>query len=656
MPAASAPPTAVAFAGQAHGFQGYAFGLRQPSLMFAVRVQPVDPARLAATDAILARVIGSPAPPDDAREGGGALQRVLYWSRVLLDNHGHPLFAEPRILPRAKGAPPDLREVVYPCLAPKAAVGALRFVIMSLDRLLEVSSGDRQAMEQALSTELERIKQWLERSGVQGFNPTHFLRAADELGIPWRRLVGNVIQFGQGSRARWLDSSFTDATPNISSQLARNKKSAAALLRQAGVPVPEHFLAGSEDAAVRYADTLGYPVVIKPADLDGGKAVAAHLVTAAAVRKAWAAARTVSRNVLVEKHVAGRDHRIQVVRGEVQGVLERMPGSVTGNGRDSVRALLEAQNEERRTATDDRRYLHGMQIDDEGAQLLAAQSMNWDSVPATGRVVRLRGAANVTNGGIPVSIPPDRVHPDNLALACRAARILRLDVAGIDLLIPDIGVSWLQSGAYICEVNAQPQMFTTMHQPMLRSLVRGNGRVPVIVFLDCTRRPEAAARVYRGLAAGGLRPGLASIDGVWVADQRLAGAGTDAVAGGQILLLDTSVDAVLLHVADPGVLRHGWPVDRCDVLVFGHPPAGEATAWFSRLVEFSRGLSPRHVIVDGSVAAGLALAQKYFGRHRKLEVLSAAKAAEPSPGKRVAAAVLKHIVPSGQPRQPRSAP
>jgi cyanophycin synthetase len=396
---------------------------------------------------------------------------------------------------------------------------------------------------------------------------------------------------------------------------------------------------------VRCAEKLGYPVVVKPADRDGGKAVAAHLVAPEAVSKAFLAARLASQNVLVEKHVPGRDYRIQVVQGEIHGVLERIPGSVTGNGQDCVRVLLERQNEERRNAVDDKRYLHVMLFDDEAELLLAAQAIGWDSVPAAGLVVRLRGAANVTNGGVPVSVPLECVHPDNLVLARRAARVLRLDVAGIDMLIPDIEKSWLHTGAFICEVNAQPQMFSTMHKPMLQSLLKGNGRVPVIVVLDNREHSDAAVAVQQGLVAAGILAGLASPQGVWIGGECVDGQGRGAYAGGRVLLHDQTAEAIVIHVADHGVLRQGWPIDRCDVLVLGQAPlapvAQEAKA-FSRLAAFARALAPRHVIVDERDNASTTLARLYFGKHPGLEFIPHHGTDNLQDG-RVAEAVLHHV-------------
>ncbi len=642
----------IEFSGQAHGFTGYAFGLQQPALMFSVRVKLPDMNLLMVADKTCSSLFNAPVETWTGELDSPALERLIYWTRTLLESKGHPVFVAPRIVVESNVSP-DLRKVIFPCLQPKAALGAVRFVISTLNRLLIEPASNEKTAAQNLAEEVERIGQWLSRSGVQGFNTVHFLQAANELGIPWQSLVGNIMQFGQGARARWLDSSLTDLTPSIAAQLARNKKGAATMLRLAGVPVPAHFLAGTEDAAVRYAEELGYPVVVKPADLDGGVGVAAHLTTPASVRKAFSAAKAVSPHVLVEKHVPGRDYRLQVVRGEVQGVLERVPGGVTGNGQDTVRALVERQNNERRTATDDRRYLHAITLDDEAEALLSVQETTWDTVPVAGRVIRLRGAANVTNGGVPVPVSLENVHRDNLTLARRAAQALRLDVAGIDLLIPDIATSWHQSGAYVCEVNAQPQMFTTMHRPMLQTLVRGNGRIPVIVFLDGVTRPAAVTKVQRGLIAAGLRTGFANVHGVWISDEVVAKPGIDACAGGKLLLQDPTVDAVVLHVADQTVLRHGWPFDRCTVLVLGHEPidpSAEAAITFTKIAGFARGLAPRHIFVDGRAGASAALAKAYFGQHPNVKIISAEGASDLTHDNLLAEAVLSVLIHATQPQ------
>lgn len=386
--------------------------------------------------------------------------------------------------------------------------------------------------------------------------------------------------------------------------MARNKATAASVLRATGLPVPPHALAKSVEDAIRCAEKLGYPVVVKPVDLDGGKGVKANLLTPEEVRKAFSAALELSKNILVEKHVPGRDYRIQVVNGDVHGVLDRVPGGVTVNGLDTVRALLERQNHERMVAVDDRRYLHQMEFDEEAREQLRAHGMDWDSVPGNGRFVRLRGASNVASGGVPVPIPLNEVHPDNLALAVRAARVLRLDVAGIDLLIPNIEQSWLEAGAHICEVNAQPQMFTTMHKPMLVSLLNGgDGRVPVaMVMPETSTDSEIASKLHRELLAQGVNAGLVCGGRVWVGRDCVSGNSCGSFAGAVMLRHDPAVEAMVICIDDDEIMSRGWPVDRCDVLVVrpGRPRAVFAGGQYSlaQWLGAAAALLPRLVIFD----------------------------------------------------------
>jgi cyanophycin synthetase len=218
------------------------------------------------------------------------------------------------------------------------------------------------------------------------------------------------------------------------------------------------------------------------------------------------------------------------------------------------------------------------------------------------------------------------VHPDNLSLAVRATRLLRLDVAGVDLLIPDIGRSWLEGGASICEVNAQPQMFTTMHKPMLASLLGGtDGRIPVAIFVGAQAATDGAGTaLHRDLLANGVNAGLVCGSQVHVGRELVCKDAGGAFAGARMLCNDQSVEAMVICVSDNAILNQGWPVDRCDVLVLDTRPPLAADPASARVdsagwLAFSSPLSPRRVIVDDSDPALLAKAKAVFGTGSTVE-------------------------------------
>ena len=243
-----------------------------------------------------------------------------------------------------------------------------------------------------------------------------------------------------------------------------------------------------------------------------------------------------------------------------------------------------------------------MAFDDEAKEQLADQHLDWNSVPAHGRFIRLRGACNVASGGIPLSVPVHKVHPDNLSLALRAARVLRLDVAGVDLLIPDIERSWLETGASVCEVNAQPQMFSTLHKPMLVSMFKGgNGRIPVTIIVEAEFTTEHIGfSIQRECLERGINASLVSGKEVWIGEQCVNKNCSGVFNGARMLSVDTTVEVMILHVTDNEVMRKGWPVEWCDVLLVGRGspelrnPAYSPIEWLS----FAGTLCPQLVILE----------------------------------------------------------
>jgi len=458
---------------------------------------------------------------------------------------------------------------------------ALGWVIGAVNQVLSNQSSDD------LEGSLPVLNARLRSRAPAGMNTLRFLQAAHDSGIPWRRIANNVFQFGWGARARWMDSSLTDVTPSISAGLARDKRATVQVLRQAGIPVPAHAPVADAEEAVKVAEQLGFPVVVKPADQDGGLGVAAGLSTAEAVTKAFAAARAFSNTILVEKHFEGNDYRLQVFQGEVFWAVHRVPGGVTGDGSSTVAELLAITNADpRRGDPGGNALLKRIDIDEEARELLQEQGLTLEAV------VRLRRAANVATGGVPVPVL-DVVHPDNLALAVRAARVLRLDLAGVDLLIQDIRRSWLETGAAICEVNAQPQLWPTLPAYLLKRLVKGQGRIPVLMVLGDVSDEAWFAQLLANLPVN--RPGLgvATPEGVTIGAQTVRKAPCTAFQGGVALISDPQVEMAVICVGDERVLEAGLPVDRFDVLVLaGSPVSSDNAQGWKRWWSFAQSIAP----------------------------------------------------------------
>jgi cyanophycin synthetase len=268
-------------------------------------------------------------------------------------------------------------------------------------------------------------------------------------------------------------------------------------------------LVASTDQALKAAEALGYPVVVKPANLDGGLGVSAGVRNANSLVRAYGAAAKLSASVLVEEFVEGNDYRFRVCKNQVIGVVARRPASIVGNGVDTVIDLIEQVNKERAlTKTLNPEIEMGIKpitIDDEVHEWLTHQGVDLQSTIDSGQRIRLRGAANIMLGGTTWDVM--RIaHPDNLALAVQAVQSLRLDIAGVDVLHTDITQSWQQVGAAICEVNGQPQLPKGhVHQQVLELLVSQKGRIPVVAIESEYFGPSEADSLKNSPRLNGLK-------------------------------------------------------------------------------------------------------------------------------------------------------
>lgn len=458
------------------------------------------------------------------------------------------------------------------------------------------------------------IKRWIKEPLLQavpaGKSTIPVLAAAHRQDIPFIHLGAGVYQLGWGCRARKLDRSATDRDSAIGCRLAQNKVLAAQLLRSAGLPAPQHELARNPDEARQSAHRLGWPVVVKPADRDRGEGVSIDIASESALDAAYTAAHRLSPTgqVIVERQVPGVCHRLFIAFGRLLYAVKRLPKSVEGDGRHTVRQLIEAAN---RRETDLPPWLRSEPYPDDEAALAAMTAAGFepDAVPAAGQWIPLRAIESTADGGHDEEVG-DLIHPDNLDVALRAARLFGLEIAGIDIITPDIGVPWHANGAIINEVNFSPLLggaeISRSHLPeFLDRLLDGDGRIPVEVYVGDEAALQAAEQRQRELAANGHAAYLTSHRLTRAPDgSEMAMPFTGLARRSQALLLDRRVETIVAVVQTSEPMHLGGPIDRIVRLAVINDriasAAGESDA-FGRVV---RRLRRRLTVPPGATAGG----------------------------------------------------
>lgn len=420
-----------------------------------------------------------------------------------------------------------------------------------------------------------KFSQWLKTAQGAGLSPNSikFYSSARKKGMYIRHAQG-FLQIGQGANLEWLDSSFTGQTSNIASRIAKNKLTGLNLLKEAGMPVPASFIVSSYEAAERIAKSLGWPVVIKPSNQDQGLGVVPGIKNLSLLKAAFDQANKYSpKNVMIEKHMDGKDHRMLVVGGELKMTVLREPGGVIGDGESNVRKLLEKLNANPLRGGDKRSLLISIPLDEQALDCLKEQGLNPDSVPELDRFVWLRRTANISTGGTPVDVTHS-VHKDNKILAERAARIIGLDIAGVDFICPDITKSWREVGGAICEVNAQPGFRVhwlaapdrDINGEILDWLFKDKpNRIPTAAITGTNGKSTVARMLHHIWRAAGKNAGVCTTQGVWIGDDLVSDENLSGYPGGQILLNDPSVEAAIIEMPRKGLLVFGHPCDYYDV-------------------------------------------------------------------------------------------
>ena len=406
--------------------------------------------------------------------------------------------------------------------------------------------------------------------------------AATEHHIPSIRLTsGNLVQLGYGALQRRIWTAETDRTSAIAESISSDKDLTKMLLTQCGVPIPTGEVVDSPAHAWEVAQDIGLPVAVKPTDANHGRGVALDLRKREDIEAAFVMAQREGTDVMVERFIPGEEHRLLVVGNRVVAACKGETAKITGDGVHTVEQLIELQiNSDPRRGEEEDFPLDTIRLKDLPTAVLELQrqGLNPDSIPDLGRVAVVQRTGNM---GIDVT---DEVHPEVAAVVVLAARVIGLDIAGIDLVAQDISQPLLAQGGAIVEVNAGPGLLMHLKpaigqpRPVGQAIVshlfdpQQPTRIPVVGIMGRSQTAELAHLVNWLIHLSGRRTGLASSHGLFM-DQRLVDPKDARVfEASQRLLINRSLDAAVFENSALQVLEEGLPYDRCHVGVLTDMP------------------------------------------------------------------------------------
>lgn len=425
-----------------------------------------------------------------------------------------------------------------------------------------------------LAAEIERLKEMVEDLCL-GPSTAHIVDAATDRRIPSIRLnSGNLVQLGHGIAQRRIWTAETDRTSAIAEGIASDKDLTKSLLKSCGVPVPEGSLVHSAEEAWEEAQDIGLPVVLKPYDGNHGRGVSLNLMTEADVHAAYhlAARKGDSKSVLVERFITGNEHRVLVVGDQVVAVAKGEALWVTGDGKSNLIELCDQQiNTDPRRGTTEDDPLNIVEPHNNGEVLLELQRQNMtpESVPAAGQKVLIQ-----TNGNVAFDVT-DEIHPDVAQIAALAARVVGLDIAGIDLVADDISKPLESQGGAIIEVNASPGLLAHLKpasgsaRPIGAAIIQHlfgeqeNGRIPIVGVSGSKGTSLIARLIANMVTMNGQYAGVACQQGLFLDQRQVQKHNSATWQDGQNLLLNRSVQTAVFESNAKMILTDGLAYDKC---------------------------------------------------------------------------------------------
>jgi cyanophycin synthetase len=466
---------------------------------------------------------------------------------------------------------PGVYHVVFSYYEPKAGVYAAKASVAIAEALINGTPYN-------LEEDIQKLREIREDERL-GPSTGSIVEEAIRRKIPYIRLNRHsLVQLGYGKNQRRIQATIASTTSSIAVELACDKEDTKNLLEAAEVPVPRGVIVYDEEDLQAAIKKIGYPLVTKPLNGNHGKGATTNLNNWEDALAGMQAAQKYSRAVICEKFIVGRDHRVLVINYKFVAAALRTPAAVTGDGVHTIQQLIDKVNSDPRRGFGHEKVLTEISVDQATENILKAKELTLESVLPAGEELWLKPTANLSTGGTATDVT-DHVHPSNIILCERIARIIGLDICGIDIMAPDLETPISENGGAVLEVNAAPGF--RMHLEPTEGLARNvaepvidmlyppgsSARIPIIAITGTNGKTTTTRMIAHIMKQTGANVGYTTTDGVYIQNQLMMQGDCTGPKSAEFVLKDPTVDIAVLECARGGILRAGLGFHKCNVAV-----------------------------------------------------------------------------------------
>lgn len=405
------------------------------------------------------------------------------------------------------------------------------------------------------------------------------IKEAQRRNIPFVKLNDHgIVQLGFGASQKRIQATIASTTGCIAVELAGDKAATKKILESADIPVPKGVIISNEEELKEALEYVGYPVAIKPVDGNQGKGATTEINTMQDALEAMNAAKKYSNRVICESSISGYDFRALVINYKFIAAAMRTPAAVTGNGTHTIKQLIEIENTNPKRGSGHSNVLTAIRADEATMHVLEKKGYTLETVLPVGEECWLKPTANLSTGGTATDVT-DIVHPSNIALFERIARVIGLDICGIDIIATNLSSPIKETGGAVLEVNAAPGF--RMHidpthgkpknvaAPVLDMLFPhdNQGTIPIIAITGTNGKTTTTRLISHMAKKVGYKVGYTTTDGIYIKDELVVKGDCSGPASAQLVLKDPAVEFAVLECARGGILRAGLGFPFCHAAV-----------------------------------------------------------------------------------------